>query len=381
MLRLGEMTVQAERAILIVLDGFGIGKDSPFNAIKNAKMPFYRELVTKYPHSQLVTHGHAVGLPDGVMGNSEVGHMTMGAGEYLSGSHAHLQSHPRTAIFSPTPCSSRRSRPAPGKRAGSPHGPALGRRRSQPHRPSSGAAGSLPRAQGAERLGSLPFSTGATLLRIIVRVPRKTPAASGVSGHAQTRARIVSVMGRYFAMDRDKRWDRVEKAYKVLTGQAPAWPVRQTRRACRWPVRKSHEAGKSDEFVEPVLLEPDVRHAGWRQRDLLQLSLGSCARNQYGDDGARLSMSLTAATASSPRCMRAWRPYDKNLKNVGRRLRSAEHPQHHGRMARVASPQSVPHRRDRKVRPRDILLQRRPRSPLQRRGARAHRLTQGCGDL
>ena len=72
-----------ERAILIVLDGFGIGKDSPFNAIKNAKMPFYQELVAKYPHSQLVTHGHAVGLPDGVMGNSEVGHMTMGAGRII----------------------------------------------------------------------------------------------------------------------------------------------------------------------------------------------------------------------------------------------------------------------------------------------------------
>src|SRR4051812_28290009 len=71
------------RAILIVLDGFGIGKDSPFNAIKNAKMPFYRDLITKYPHSQLITHGHAVGLPNGVMGNSEVGHMTMGAGRII----------------------------------------------------------------------------------------------------------------------------------------------------------------------------------------------------------------------------------------------------------------------------------------------------------
>src|SRR5476649_785874 len=71
------------RSILIVLDGFGIGKDSAFNAIKNARMPFYRELLNKYPHSQLVTHGHAVGLPDGVMGNSEVGHMTMGAGRII----------------------------------------------------------------------------------------------------------------------------------------------------------------------------------------------------------------------------------------------------------------------------------------------------------
>ncbi|MGZ3689612.1 MAG: 2,3-bisphosphoglycerate-independent phosphoglycerate mutase, partial [Bdellovibrionota bacterium] len=73
----------SERALLIVLDGFGIGKDSPFNAINNARMPFYQDLVAKYPHSQLITHGEAVGLPPGVMGNSEVGHMTMGAGRII----------------------------------------------------------------------------------------------------------------------------------------------------------------------------------------------------------------------------------------------------------------------------------------------------------
>src|SRR4051812_42740998 len=73
----------SDRALLIVLDGFGIGKDSPFNAIKNARMPFYRDLVSKYPHSQLITHGEAVGLPAGVMGNSEVGHMTLGAGRVI----------------------------------------------------------------------------------------------------------------------------------------------------------------------------------------------------------------------------------------------------------------------------------------------------------
>ena len=75
--------LQKNRAILIVLDGFGIGKESPFNAIQNAKMPFYKQLWEKYPHSQLLTHGAAVGLPDGVMGNSEVGHMTMGSGRII----------------------------------------------------------------------------------------------------------------------------------------------------------------------------------------------------------------------------------------------------------------------------------------------------------
>ena len=56
-------TASNARTLLIILDGFGVGKDSPFNAIQNAKMPFYRMLVQKYPHSQLLTHGAAVGLP------------------------------------------------------------------------------------------------------------------------------------------------------------------------------------------------------------------------------------------------------------------------------------------------------------------------------
>ena len=72
-----------QRAILLILDGFGISKDSPFNAIQNARMPFYRDLLLKYPHGQLITHGEEVGLPRGVMGNSEVGHMTMGAGRIV----------------------------------------------------------------------------------------------------------------------------------------------------------------------------------------------------------------------------------------------------------------------------------------------------------
>jgi 2,3-bisphosphoglycerate-independent phosphoglycerate mutase len=75
------------KAVLIILDGFGIGKDSPYNAIANSNMPFYKELITKYPHSQLLTHGEAVGLPNGVMGNSEVGHMTMGAGRNFLRTH------------------------------------------------------------------------------------------------------------------------------------------------------------------------------------------------------------------------------------------------------------------------------------------------------
>ena len=65
---------------LVVLDGWGIAPDGPGNAVTRAKTPRLHELLTEYPHARLDASGRAVGLPDGVMGNSEVGHLTMGAG-------------------------------------------------------------------------------------------------------------------------------------------------------------------------------------------------------------------------------------------------------------------------------------------------------------
>src|SRR5690606_29934085 len=70
-------------AVLIILDGFGNGKSGPFNAIQNAQMPFYQSLLKKNPYSELETHGEAVGLTHGVMGNSEVGHITLGSGSVI----------------------------------------------------------------------------------------------------------------------------------------------------------------------------------------------------------------------------------------------------------------------------------------------------------
>ena len=71
------------KVFLIVLDGFGDGKNSPYNAIQNAHMPFYKGISRTFPRAQLITCGEAVGLPPGVMGNSEVGHMNMGAGRIV----------------------------------------------------------------------------------------------------------------------------------------------------------------------------------------------------------------------------------------------------------------------------------------------------------
>src|SRR6188474_3957438 len=73
----------AKKIILIIMDGWGLGKVASADAIQNAKTPFTRTLYTKYPNTTLITCGEAVGLPDGQMGNSEVGHLNLGAGRIV----------------------------------------------------------------------------------------------------------------------------------------------------------------------------------------------------------------------------------------------------------------------------------------------------------
>ena len=73
----------SKKAILIIMDGWGLGKSKTSDAIQNANVPFVSSLYSKYPNSTLVTCGEAVGLPDGQMGNSEVGHLNLGAGRIV----------------------------------------------------------------------------------------------------------------------------------------------------------------------------------------------------------------------------------------------------------------------------------------------------------
>lgn len=240
------------RALLIILDGFGIGKDTPFNAIQNAKMPFYRTLIQKYPHSQLLTHGAAVGLPDGVMGNSEVGHMTMGAGRILYQDLTRISKAIADQTFITNPILQSTLKTG-AKNTGRVHLMGL---------LSDGGVHS-----------HIDHLIALIDLCIELQIPevyvhafldgRDTPPHSSIGylktllnhpgfsedGARSTRVRIATVCGRYYAMDRDQRWERVAQAYATMTGQVSP----QTPNAIE-AVEKSHALGKSDEFVDPVLL-------------------------------------------------------------------------------------------------------------------------------
>ncbi len=256
------------RAVLIVLDGFGIGKDSPFNAIKNANMPFYRELWDKYPHSQVLTHGEAVGLPDGVMGNSEVGHMTMGAGRIIYQDLTRISKSIRDKEFFKNPVLLETVRTG-AKKTGRVHLMGL---------LSDGGVHS--HIDHLLALLDLCVNEGVPKVSIHAFLDGRDTPPDSSAGYVQklfthpifqrgsrSEARLTTVSGRYYAMDRDKRWDRVEKAYKALTGQVATFAASgsvSNEGLAIAAIEASHQAGKTDEFVEPTLLQDPSQ---WAMQD------------------------------------------------------------------------------------------------------------------
>lgn len=239
------------KALLIVLDGFGIGKDSPFNAIRNARTPFFNTLFSKYPYSQLYTHGNAVGLPEGVMGNSEVGHATMGAGRVLYQDLTRISKSIEENKFQTLPRLKEFFLNAQ-KSSGRVHFMGL---------LSDGGVHShidhllaLLKAACSEIIPEVyvhafldgrdtsPQSCVGFLNQIQSYINQEKPS--------ETKIKIASLSGRYYSMDRDKRWERVEKSYKVLTGLCTENKTPYTQ-----ILESSFSSNITDEFIEPTLLD------------------------------------------------------------------------------------------------------------------------------
>jgi 2,3-bisphosphoglycerate-independent phosphoglycerate mutase len=240
------------RSLLIVLDGFGIGKDSPFNAIANARKPFFDELLKKYPHSNLITHGLDVGLPQGIMGNSEVGHMTMGAGRVIYQDLTRIsQSITDKSFFKNSELN--QAIDAGSKKTGRVHLMGL-----------LSDAGVHSHIEHLEALLTLCLEK--KIPKVYVHAfldgrdspPNSSPHfVSRLLSHpifqekSVTQAKIATIMGRFFAMDRDNRWDRVQKAYLTMTGQAASADLNPLE-----AIEASYSLGKTDEFIEPILFDP-----------------------------------------------------------------------------------------------------------------------------
>ena len=302
-----------KRALLMILDGFGNAKPGADNAVSNAKMPFYRELIQKYPHAELITHGEAVGLPRGIMGNSEVGHTTIGAGRIIYQDLTRISLAVENGEFLKNHVLNETVRT--GKHA-------TGRVHLMGLVSDGGVHSHIDHL-----LALLDLCVHDGIPHVSVHCfldGRDTPPDSstgfvsrllehpafGPSGIGKTHAVVASVMGRYWAMDRDKRWERVQKAYLAMTGQTEAFDG-----GILSAIKKSHEAGITDEFVEPLLLD---REAAMQDGD-------SVIFFNYRSDRAReISTAMTEpdfkefdrGKGFTPSAFAGMAQYDKNLTRV-----------------------------------------------------------------
>ena len=241
-----------KRAVLVVLDGFGERAERDGNAIRLARTPSFDALYRDYPHTLVHTSGLAVGLPDGQMGNSEVGHMNMGSGRVVYQDLTRINKSIADGDFfeNPALCGAVDRAKASG---GTLHLLGLtspgGVHSSLDH---AYAIVELAKRRGlaADRIAWHAFLDG-----------RDTPpkSAAGLLREVAARlaklgaGRLSSAIGRFYAMDRDTRWDRVEQAYRLLVG---GQGERATDLAAT--VEKRYAAGETDEFIKPILAGPPI---------------------------------------------------------------------------------------------------------------------------
>ncbi|OHX67712.1 2,3-bisphosphoglycerate-independent phosphoglycerate mutase [Flammeovirga pacifica] len=235
-----------KKTILMILDGWGIGPDPKVSAIEQANTPFIDSLYTKYKHSKLEASGLAVGLPEGQMGNSEVGHMNLGAGRVVyqmlvrinqaveDGSIAEIQELQDAFKYAQDN----------NKKV---HFMGL---------VSNGGVHS--HINHLKGLLSAANTAGLTKEQVFVHAftdGRDCDPMSGkdfiadVENHmANTTGQIASVVGRYYAMDRDNRWERVALAYNVMVN-AKGTKVDNIQEA----IQASYDEGVTDEFIKPLV--------------------------------------------------------------------------------------------------------------------------------
>ena len=240
--------------MLIVLDGWGLSPERAHNAVALADTPTMDALLARRPHVRLAASGRAVGLPDGRMGNSEVGHLNLGAGRVVDQDVVRIDHAIQSGEFYELPAFVECARKA-GAEGGALHVLGLvsdgGVHSLQEH---GVALARLGRKVGVERVFAHAFTDG-----------RDAPPRSGLgfvaryaeSLRREAGAEIATLMGRYYAMDRDERWERTGRAYRAMT----AGEGGRARSAVE-AVEASYARGVTDEFIEPVALGESGRPAG-----------------------------------------------------------------------------------------------------------------------
>ena len=249
------MTETRKPTALIILDGWGHRDPAEDNAISNANTPFWDRIWQNQPKTLINTSGMFVGLPQGQMGNSEVGHMNLGAGRVVYQSLTRIDKDLEDGDFQKNEalCNAIDKAVANGKAVHlmgllSPGGV-------HSHEDHILAAAELAAARGAKEVYIHAFLDGRDMPPCSARPSLEKAAAKMKSLGV---GRVATIVGRYFAMDRDNRWDRVEAAYNAMTlGEAEFIsddPVAA--------LEQAYERGENDEFVKPTHIRADGEPEG-----------------------------------------------------------------------------------------------------------------------
>src|SRR4051794_29500268 len=234
-----------KKVILIIMDGWGLGKVKAADAIQHANVPFVTSLYNKYPNTTLVTCGEAVGLPDGQMGNSEVGHLNLGAGRVVYQELQRINVAIRDGEFYQNPQLLAAIHTAKNSNKplhlfglvsdGGVHS----------HINHLKAITTLCSKEGLQQVFIHAFTDG-----------RDTDPKSGLGfikelqDHLQkTVGKVATLSGRYYAMDRDKRWERVKLAYDAMVN-GNGKPVHDVQQA----LVESYGNNITDEFILPIVV-------------------------------------------------------------------------------------------------------------------------------
>jgi len=236
--------MEAKKVILVIMDGWGLGQKKESDAIQNAQTPFVSSLYEKYPHTTLITCGRAVGLPEGQMGNSEVGHLNLGAGRIVYQELERINVAIENGEFAKNPAllqsiNYAKDNDRPLHLMGLVSNGGV-----HSHIDHLKAITTICKEHELEKVFIHAFTDG-----------RDTDPKSGIhfledlQQHLdKTTGKIATIIGRYYAMDRDKRWERIKIAYDALvhrTGEVTTNIFSA--------ITDSYQNNVTDEFLKPII--------------------------------------------------------------------------------------------------------------------------------
>ena len=238
-----------QKTMLMILDGWGIGDKTVSDVIYSTPTPFIDSLYEKYPHSQLLTSGENVGLPDGQMGNSEVGHLNIGAGRVLYQDLVKINKaiREKTLWGNPQILKAYNYAKTNNKQVhligligpGGVHALSL----------HMIALAQIATEQGLEKI----FVHGLTDGRDTDPRSAYSFVEEDLKALGNTNAKFATLIGRYYGMDRDTNWNRVKLAYDLLTKAEG-----KKRRDVLAAIQESYDEGVTDEFINPIVFTDDL---------------------------------------------------------------------------------------------------------------------------